>query len=180
MWGPITSHLGRAKNVLEAVKTNGTLLSLDCAGQNTRSAVHSFDSTEIFILLLHAGVFMIRTPFRSFLRRTWSASFLLAPFCFPRCCFLGRLCPPPFHLLPLYFLFFVRCRLVLSLMSASFFFFFDFVYCSPDAVQFPLSCFSLNACDDLFSFPLSTSYDTIDLYETVLCIVRTCQKSVFL
>jgi hypothetical protein len=42
-----------------------------------------------------------------------------------------------------------------------FFFFFDFAYCSPAVVQFPLSCFSLNACDDLLSFPLSTSYDTL-------------------
>jgi hypothetical protein len=61
-----------------------------------------------------------------------------------------------------------------------FFFFFDFVYCSPDAAQFPLSCFSLNACDDLFHFPLCTSYDTINLYEAVLCVLRTCEKGVFL
>jgi hypothetical protein len=39
VWGPITSHLGTAKNVLEAVKTNGTLLSLDCAGENARPVV---------------------------------------------------------------------------------------------------------------------------------------------
>jgi hypothetical protein len=100
MWGPITSHLGRAKNVLEAVKTNGALLSLDCAGQNTRSAVHSFDSTEIFILLLHAGVFMIRTPFRSFLRRTWPASFLLPLSVFLGVAFLDDYAPRRFTFFP--------------------------------------------------------------------------------
>jgi hypothetical protein len=117
----------------------------------------------------------------SFLGRPWSSSFLLVPFCFPRCCFLERLWSPPFHLLSLCFLFFVRCRLVLSLMSISFFFFFfDFVYCSPDAAQFPLSCFSLNAYDDLSPFPLCTSYDTVNLYEALLCALHTCEKSVFL
>jgi hypothetical protein len=179
VWGPITSHLGRAKNVLEAVKTNGTLLSLDCAGQNAQPAVHSFHSTEFFVLLLHTGAFMTRTPLRSFLRRTWSASFLLAPFCFPRCCFLGWLWSPSFHLLPLYFLFFVRCRLVLSLMSASF---------SSSLISFiallmrfsSLFRVSLLMLVMICSLFLSTSYDTIDLYETVLCIVHTCQKSVFL